>query len=207
VEEFPIYFVGLLVVGTIALLPIVAFIRSGQARSTAEELREEIRLLRAEIGRTTARVVGLEKALERALEKLESRPSEVRGPEVAATARAEKSAAETAKTPIVSPDVDKSETPQEVPAPVVPSAAPIPAIPSTGAIGAPVPRVPDAGMRTPPSVPASQAPSVFSTASGGSASSATTGKKRNWADVEETLGANWLNKIGTTAFVIGWRFF
>ena len=27
--------------------------------------------------------------------------------------------------------------------------------------------------------------------------------KRNWADVEEKLGANWLNKIGTAAFVIG----
>ena len=58
-------------------------------------------------------------------------------------------------------------------------------------------------MRIPTSAPASQTPSIFSTASGGSASSGTTGKKRNWADMEETLGANWLNKIGTAAFVIG----
>lgn len=28
-------------------------------------------------------------------------------------------------------------------------------------------------------------------------------EKRNWADLEERLGANWLNKIGTAAFVIG----
>src|SRR5579862_8964121 len=155
----------------------MAFVRSGEARSTAESLREEIRSLRAEIGRTTARIVGLEKALERALEKLESRPSDVRGPEVVATARAETSAAETAKTPVISPDADKTETPQQVPAQAIPSSAPIPAIPSTGAIGSPVPRVPDAGMRTPPSLPASQAPSIFSTTSGGSASSKTTEKK------------------------------
>jgi uncharacterized membrane protein len=28
-------------------------------------------------------------------------------------------------------------------------------------------------------------------------------ESRSWADLEERLGANWLNKIGTTAFVIG----
>ena len=202
-DEFPIYFIGLLVVGTVLLLPVMAFIRSGQARSATESLQEEIRSLRTEIGRATARIVGLEKALEKALEKLESRPGGGQGPEVAATARAENSAAETAKARVVSPDIDKSETPQQVPALVIPSATPIPRIPSTGGPGSPVPRVPDAGIGTPPSVTASQAPNIFSTASGGSASSATTGKKRNWADMEETLGANWLNKIGTAAFVIG----
>ena len=202
-DEFPFYFIGLLVVGTVLLLPVMAFIRSGQARSATESLQEEIRSLRTEIGRATARIVGLEKALEKALEKLESRPGGGQGPEVAATARAENSAAETAKARVVSPDIDKSETPQQVPAPVIPCATPIPRIPSTGGPGSPVPRVPDAGMGIPPSVTASQAPNIFSTASGGSASSATTGKKRNWADMEETLGANWLNKIGTAAFVIG----
>ena len=125
-DEFPIYFVGLLVVGTVLLLPIMAFVRSGEARRTAEALREEIRSLRAEIGRTTARIVGLEKALERALEKLESWPGDVQGPEVAATVRVEKPVVEVTKTPVVSPDVDKSEIPQQVPARVVPSAAPIP---------------------------------------------------------------------------------
>jgi len=202
-EEFPIYFVGLLVVGTIVLLPIVAFIRSGQARRATESLQEEIRSLRAELGRTTARVIGLEKALEKALDKLGSRPGGVQDTEVAATARVEDSAAETAKTRVVSPDVDKLETPKQVPAQAIPSPTPIPTIPSTAGVGSPVPRVLDAGARIPPSVPASQAPNIFSTTSGGSASSATAGKKRNWADVEETLGANWLNKIGTAAFVIG----
>ena len=201
-EEFAIYFVLLLVVGAVLLLPIMAFVRSGEARSTAEALREEIRSLRAELGRTTARIVGLEKALEKALEKIESRPSGVQGPEVAATARAENLAAETPRTPVVSPDVDKSETPQRVPEQVIPPAAPIPTIPSVGSVGSAVPRVPDAAVRTPSSAPALEVPSIFSAASGASASSATA-KKRNWADMEETLGANWLNKIGTAAFVIG----
>jgi hypothetical protein len=120
VDEFPIYFIGLLVVGTVLLLPVMAFIRSGQARSATESLQEEIRSLRTEIGRATARIVGLEKALEKALEKLESRPGGGQGPEVAATARAENSAAETAKARVVSPDIDKSETSQQVPALVIP---------------------------------------------------------------------------------------
>ena len=110
---------------------------------------------------------------------------------------------EVTKTPVVSPDVDKSEIPQQVPARVVPSAAPIPTIPIAGGPSSAVPRAPDAGVRIPPSAPASQVPSIFSAASGGSASNAAMGKKRNWADMEETLGANWLNKIGTAAFVIG----
>ncbi|MFY9732982.1 MAG: DUF2339 domain-containing protein [Candidatus Acidiferrales bacterium] len=202
-DEFPIYFVLLLVVGTVLLLPIMAFVRSGEARRTAEALREEIRSLRAEIGRTTARIVGLEKALERALEKLENRPGGVQGPEVAATGRAEKSAAETAKTPVVSLDVDKSEAPHQVPARVAPTATPIPSIFSAGGLVSTIPRVPDAGARISSSTPALEVPSIFSTSSGGSASSLATGKKRNWADMEETLGANWLNKIGTAAFVIG----
>jgi hypothetical protein len=203
VDEFPIYFIGLVVVGTVLLLPILAFIRSGQARSVTESLQEEIRSLRAELGRATARIIGLERALGKALERLESRPSGVQDPEMAATVRAENSPAETVKTPGVSPDVDKSETPQQVQAQVIPSAVPIPTIASTGGLGSPVPRVPDAGVRTPPSVPALEVPSIFSSASGGSASSTMTSKKRNWADMEETLGANWLNKIGTAAFVIG----
>jgi hypothetical protein len=203
VVDFSIYFIGLLVVGAVLLLPVMAFVRSGEARRTAEALREEIRSLRAELGRTTARIVGLEKALERALEKLESRSGGVQGPEVTATARVEDSAAETAKTRVVSPDVDKSETPKQVAAQAIPSATPIPTIPSTAGVGSPVPRVPDAGARIPPSMPASQAPNIFSAASGGSASSAAAEKKRNWADMEETLGTSWLNKIGITAFVIG----
>ena len=173
-DEFPIYFILLLVVSAVLLLPAFAFVRSGQARSTAEALREEIRSLRTELGRATARIIGLEKALGNALEKLESRPGGVQEPEVAAT-------------------------PQQVPAPVIPPAPPIPTIPRTRELGSAVPRVPDAGVRIPPSAHASQVPNIFSTASGGSASRATTGKKRNWADMEETLGANWLNKIGTAA--------
>jgi uncharacterized membrane protein len=203
VDEFPIYFIGLLLVGAVLLLPVMAFIRSGQARSATESLREELRSLRAELGRTTARIVGLEKAMERALEKLESRPGGVQEPEVAATARAEHLADEAAKRPVVSPDVDKSETPHQVPGRVAPPVVPIWTIPAAGGLSSAVPRVPDAGVRIPPSVPASQAPNIFSTASGGGASSARTEKKRNWADMEETLGANWLNKIGTAAFVIG----
>ncbi len=156
--NFSIYFIGLLVVGAVLLLPVMAFVRSGEARRTAEALREEIRSLRAERGRTTTRIVGLEKALERALEKLESRSGGVQGPEVTATARVEDSAAETAKTRVVSPDVDKSETPKQVAAQAIPSATPIPTIPSTAGVGSPVPRVPDAGARIPPSAPASQAP-------------------------------------------------
>ena len=55
-EEFPIYFVLLLVVGAVLLLPIVAFVRSGEARRTAEALREEIRSMRAESSTTTIRL-------------------------------------------------------------------------------------------------------------------------------------------------------
>jgi len=203
VDDFPFYFIGLVVVGTVLLLPILAFIRSGQARSATESLKEEIRSLRADLGRATARIVGLEKALAMALEKFESRSGGVQNPDVAATARAGNLTAEIAKPPVVSTDVDKSESPKQVPAQVAPSAAPIPTIPSASGLGSAVPRVPDAAVRVPPSLSALEVPSIFSTASGGSASSAMTGKKRNWADVEETLGANWLNKIGTAAFVIG----
>jgi hypothetical protein len=135
VDEFPIYFIGLLLVGAVLLLPVMAFIRSGQARSATESLREELRSLRAELGRTTARIVGLEKAMERALEKLESRPGGVQQPEVVATARAEHLAAEAAKRLVVSPDVDKSETPHQVPARVAPPVVPIPTIPGAGGLG------------------------------------------------------------------------
>ena len=203
-EEFPIYFALLLVAGTILLLPILAFIRSGQARSATESLQEEIRSLRAELGRVMARVTGLEKALERALEKRESPASGVPAPEAAATGRAKDSGADTATAPVVSSDVDKTATPKQVPAKVAPPSASLPAVPESAARpSSPVSRAPDVTVRV-PTMAASEAPSIFSTARGlGNASTAPQAKKRNWADLEETLGANWLNKIGTTAFVIG----
>jgi len=202
VDEFPIYFVPSALSSAFSSPITRAVVRPISARSDRISSRSDSAVLLASPERTNAIMGSNRTAPTTSREKLECRPTEVRGPDAAATARADKSAAETAKTHVVSPDVDKSETPRQVPADVGPAATLIPTIPSPGELGSAVPRL-DAGVRIPPPAPALEVPSIFSTTGGGNASSATTGKKRNWADVEETLGANWLDKLGTTAFVIG----
>ncbi len=149
-------------------------------------LEKENDSLRGQLGVLTTRVFDLETTLGKLTSTARQQP------------QAEPSAApqKTTQTPFVASAPatvpPRVETRQQFPAAPPPPVAPTPAAP-------PAHTTPP----TPPPIytaqPAARAPNF-------TAHSATSEKKldsRNLADLEERLGANWLNKIGTAAFVVG----
>ena len=179
-DEVPIFFLIALILGLILVAPIVAMVRAGRAAKRAAALEAEFQAGLKVLRELTGRVFALEQAMK-------SRP------------------AAPAETPTAAPSVEAvpSSSPP-APEPIKP-AAPIsvpptareaePAIPKVAAPPATAPA--PAARIAPPSQPL-RAPSL-----GAPQQSAAAQPKRNWADMEERLGANWLNKIGTAAFVIG----
>lgn len=95
------------------------------------------------------------------------------------------------------------ETPAPPPGKVPPLAGPRPAPTAPSPAGPPAAR--PAQIRAPGAVPPEpRAPRPLPQAfSSGSAASPQTLERHRLAEMEERLGANWLNKIGTAAFVIG----
>jgi uncharacterized membrane protein len=180
VDDVSIFFLIAIVLGIILVTPIVAIVRAGRASKRAAALEAELQAGLKILRDLTGRIYALE----------QSRKSPTAAP---------------AESSTVAPAIEiPAPPPKPAPEPIDPIAAIITPPPARD----PVPAIPKA---TPPqpvqAAPAwpSQPPAQPLSAPSFSAKSeaAATQPKRNWADMEERLGANWLNKIGTAAFVIG----
>jgi hypothetical protein len=179
VDDVSIYFLIALILGLIIVAPIVAMVRAGRATKRATALEAEFQAGLKVLRELTGRVYTLEQAMK-------SRPA----------ASAETPAAPPVQTaPPPTPALEPSKVAAPSPTPVPPTRESEPAI-SRGVAPPAAPARPSATV-APPSQPLR--PPSFSA----KAESAAAQPKRNWADMEERLGANWLNKIGTAAFVIG----
>jgi len=176
VDEIGPLFLLALVGIFILVAPIVALVRARAAVKRATDLQTELQSSQKLLYELTARIYTLEQAQK-------SQPGVVDA--------ATKSAPPPQPSPpkpvpdFVAPVAPISGSPPPVrpvePAPNIqtPPTSPLPPPPVT--------RTPSPPLRVPDFAAADSAPQP----------------KRNWADMEERLGANWLNKIGTAAFVIG----
>jgi uncharacterized membrane protein len=180
VDDSSIYLMILIVVGIILVAPIVALVRAGRASKRATALEAELQASVKTLRELTGRIYALEQA---------------------GKSQAGDSAASATVTPPVqtAPPPKPAAEPIEIVAPIFtpPTAArePGPAIPKAAA---PQP------IQATPAWPNQQPTQPQRTPNFNAKSEATAEQpKRNWADMEERLGANWLNKIGTAAFVIG----
>lgn len=164
------------------------FLRNRLQRLTTkfEPLEKENESLRSRLQAITTRVNDLETALG----KLSSVPPRQSPTEATPSARTASETPPVISTPAkVAP---RSETPEAAPFVPRPPATPDAAIPPADSRP---PRIPPIS----PVQPASRMPSLVGRGPGGENKI----DSRNLADLEERLGANWLNKIGTVAFVIG----
>jgi hypothetical protein len=162
------------------VLPIFLLLRYRKLTKKAEFLENENTALRDEMRGIVRRLYALEKAREALSPETE----------VGRTVVAEiVSPAQTATSDTIFVDERISEQSMESPA----SIAPDPTEPST--IESPLTfQAPPRESRTSQHIPSFTAtPAVAGLES----------ETRRWADLEERVGANWLNKIGTAAFVIG----
>ncbi len=169
------------VAGLVLIAPIIALTRSRRLAEKTESLEKENGSLREQLRGITKRVYELEKTLEK-----------ISGatPEYSATGPGPAAQSET-KTPAIVTSSAKSERQiAKPPAEPVSSPAPPAAVPPTSPSAMPRPGIPR---------PQAYVPNLM----GKALSDQNKTESRSWADLEERLGANWLNKIGTTAFVIG----
>ena len=162
--------------------PIVSLVRSGRASKRAEAVETELKAAQQRLHELTTRIY----ALEQSLKSVTIAPTAVATPAptipVAAPEKPRAPTAAVIATP-PPPMVVTTPPPARIPESPIPKSSPPPISPSTPPIAQSL-RAPNLGAThdtaTPPAEPA-----------------------RSWADMEEKLGANWLNKIGTAAFVIG----
>src|SRR3984957_930277 len=170
------------------------FTRSQHVSEKTETLARENLALRELLRGISLRVTGLEKSLEKLNQAAVRSAVTADSPAVAApepeAAKKSDVLLETVspgrfETPLATPPLTAAFTPS-------PPAEPKPPEPSLEGVRAAAPSIPAAQPTTRGANFASQ---IYSEAK----------KKdpRNLADLEERLGANWLNKIGTAAFVIG----
>jgi len=161
-------------------LPIFLLVRSYSLGRQANSLEEENTALRDELRGVVRRVNSLETALKNLSlepERTGSGAEASTGPNVAMPAAPS----------VVQPKPEPP--PVQSPAPVAPKSAAPPAV-ATPPRQQPTVQAP---RPSPFTLPEAAAPSH----------AALTPEPYRWADLEESLGANWLNKIGTAAFVIG----
>lgn len=163
------------------VLPIYLLARSRALSKKADSLEQENATLRSELHGVVRRVHNLEQDSENQRQNAEPSVSGISEPIAKAVVA----------KPLVVP-ADRTETkpqPPASPALVTPKVTPSPAIETLR------PQEPAKQVTRPtPFIPTLAPPPTH-------APKAT--EPRRWADLEERLGANWLNKIGTAAFVIG----
>lgn len=169
----------LAVVGFILVAPIVALVRASRAKTRIAAIEAELQAGLKVLREMTGRIYALEQARK-------SETAQTTSATVAPAAEIPAAPPTPAPEPIeaVTP-ISTPPTPARESAPAIPKAAP-PRIQPTPAWPNQQPTQP---LRAP----------NFSAKSESGAEQ----PKRDWADMEERLGANWLNKIGTAAFVIG----
>jgi predicted membrane protein DUF2339 len=173
VDDSSIYLLILIVVGIILVTPIVALVRASRASKRAEALEKELQAGQKVLRELTGRIYVLEQAAK----------SQTSAPVESPTAAPQ---AQTAPPPKAAAEPTKIVAPISVPPTIAREAEP--AIPKVSPPLAATIASPSQPLRA-PSFNAKSEPAAQ--------------PKRNWADMEERLGANWLNKIGTAAFVIG----
>jgi uncharacterized membrane protein len=182
VDDSSIYLLILIVVGLIIVTPIVAIVRASRASKRAAALEAELQAGLKTLRELTGRIYALEQA-------------------------GKSQAKETAASTDIPPAVQAAPAPRSVPEPVQ-SVTPISTPPTPARESAPI--GPDVAV--PPASPSMPAPPLIAPLPtqpprapnfSGKTESGAAQPKRNWADMEERLGANWLNKIGTAALVIG----
>jgi Predicted membrane protein (DUF2339) len=183
-------FLGFVVACAVAF---ILFARTRHVTEKTESLAKENLALREQVRGFLLRVQGLE----RALENLGRAAAEC--PATAAEAAPEVTAERARPTdvPAAAAPAAKSEIPREAPlveTPAIPPAAS--EVKSSAEFG----ERPDAAI---PSMTAAQVAGRGPTFASQIYSEAKKKDPRSLADLEERLGANWLNKIGTAAFVIG----
>ena len=180
-DDSYIYLLVVIVVGIILVTPIVALVRASRASKRAAALEAELQAGLKILRDLTGRIYALEQA-RKSPTAAPAEPSTVAPPVEIPTAPP-KPAPEPID-PIAA--IITPPTPARDPAPAIPKATPPQPIQAT-------PAWPNQAPPQPLRAPSFSAKSE----------SAAAQPKRNWADMEERLGANWLNKIGTAAFVIG----
>lgn len=180
-------FVTLLIIGGFIGL-VVALSRSKESLRTVGSLQSQISSLREELNHLTKRIYDLEK----------SREADLRNSGAAAKSGADgagaKEAAKAApRVPVQAPTATATVASEAVPA-SIPSVRSSPTAPPAEVVPPEKPSISEPAVRVP----------SFATYSDTSWRRPTEQKKpREWADIEERLGTNWLNKIGTATFVIG----
>ena len=167
------------------VLPIFLLVRSQNLKRRANVLETENANLRDELRRIALRVRVLEQSVEALRVGAQvPKPTQVEAPPVGVSAQPN----------IAEPAVLASETALPAPQPKAPTLPVSPAFPRPETITL-TPIAHDVLRQT--------RPPETSHRTGPSLQAATNAESGRWADLEERLGANWLNKIGTAAFVIG----
>ena len=179
-DDSSIYLLVVIVVAIILVTPIVALVRAGRASKRAAALEAELQAGLKVLSDLTGRIYALEQA--------------------------RKSPTAPAEPSTIAPPVEIPKAPPKpIPEPIDPIAAiitpPTPVRDSAPAIPKATPPPPIQATPAWPNQPPAQP--LRTPNFGAKSESAAEQPKRNWADMEERLGANWLNKIGTAAFVIG----
>ncbi len=193
-DDSSIYLLILCVIGFILIAPIVALVRISRVNRRSAN-RDELESLKQHVEFLDRKTRELEA-------QLQGRPAATSAPSPVAVPPA--APPPTAPPPVVAAPPPTVQPVWAAPPPTsdVPP-APIPAVPSS-----PPEVPPQVAMRTEWPAPPEQEPRLVRTGSspfGDSASSsgASADSKERWENLEERLGANWLNKIGTAVFVIG----
>lgn len=207
-DDFPSLFLIACLVLYILIAPLVALIRSGRAKKRSAELGTESRAAQEQLRQLLGRVYNLEQDLARLHGPSTESPSAA-GPPLSAPpqtppqpspgSRAEASVALGEGGPSVRPTPipPKPASPPQKPV-AQPSTPWQPAAPTPSAPPQPPP------LAGPQKSAGSPVAAAVGLGEGGThASAPKEPPTRSWADMEERLGANWLNKIGTAAFVIG----
>ena len=185
-------FLAWAVIGAVAL---IAFTRMRHFAETSDSLVKENLALQEKLRGILLRVARMEKALENLSRAKVDRPTAA--PEAVPESAAEPEGPKRIDVPAVVPPRTKFETPVETP-PV--TATSVPRAPTEAKL--PEPSFETKGSAT-PAMAASEAVERGRNFASQIYSEAKKKDPRSLADLEERLGANWLNKIGTAAFVIG----
>lgn len=179
----------------VCAVALIAFVRMRHVAETSDSLVKENLALQEKLRGILLRVAGLEKALENLSRAAAERPTSAQGDAAEAAAEPKRPkirdvTSEVAPTP-------KTGIPLEAP----PAAAT--SIPRAPAVAKPAEPSFERMRPVAPSIPAAQPVAHGPNFASHIYSEARKKDPRSLADLEERLGANWLNKIGTAAFVIG----
>jgi uncharacterized membrane protein len=169
-----------LIVIFLLVAPIVALVRASSASKRAAVLEAELQSSQKSLRELTGRIYALEQA----------RKSQAAAPAESSTAAPPTEI----PAPPPKPAPELVQVVSAISTPSTTARQPEPAIPSVSA-------PPASPLMPAPPIP--PPPQLFRAPTFGAKSESAAQPRRNWADMEERLGANWLNKIGTAAFVIG----